>query len=62
MDIDIPWEADDLRDRPHDRSFMFERFQKSLIDHNKLYVTITGSDEDRFKTAIEAIENHFAHV
>ncbi|MGB0259806.1 MAG: AAA family ATPase [Flavobacteriaceae bacterium] len=62
MSTDLPWIADDLRDRPNDRSHMFERFQQSLIDHNKPYVIISGDGDTRFKMAIDAIENRFAHV
>ena len=62
MNIDTPWVADDLRDRPDDRSFMFERFQQSLIKYNKSHTTIGGQGMARFKAALDAIEKHFAHV
>ncbi len=62
MNTDLPWVADDLRDRPNDRNAMFARFQQSLIDHKKPHTIISGSNATRFKMAIDAIEKHFAHV
>ncbi|MCK0124830.1 ATP-binding protein [Gelidibacter sp. F2691] len=54
--IDIPWEADALRDRPNDREEMFEAFESALINYNKTYVLLTGPMEERFKTAIDHID------
>jgi len=62
MNIDLPWVADDLRDRPNDRSFIFERFQQTLIDHHKPYVTVSGLGDERLASAVNAIKNHFAYV
>ena len=28
--IDVPWEKDDLRDKPNDREFMFNKFEEAL--------------------------------
>ena len=33
--IDTPWEADDLRDKPHDRERMFKAFEQALIANNR---------------------------
>ena len=33
--IDIPWEKDDLRDKPNDREFMFNKFEEALINAKK---------------------------
>lgn len=49
--IDIPWEADDLRDRPNDREVMFEAFESALKKYNRPYVVLKGSMEERFKTS-----------
>jgi len=62
MNIDLPWVADDLRDRPNDRSFMFERLEQALIDHHKPYMTVSGLGDERLASAVHAITNHFAYV
>lgn len=49
--IDIPWEADDLRDKPHEREAMFEAFENALKTYNKPYVLLKGSIEERFTLA-----------
>jgi len=54
--IDIPWEADDLRDRPGQRLEMFKAFEKALKTHNKNYILLKGDIETRLQTAITAID------
>lgn len=54
--IDVPWEEDDLRDRPHQREQMFAEFKKTLDEHNKPYHILRGSVEERFKTAVKLVE------
>ncbi len=58
LDVDLPWIPDDLRDRPHDRKPIFEKFKTNLLDYNKNFEIISGVDEDRFEAAVHAIENH----
>ncbi len=54
--IDIPWEHDDLRDRPHMREEMFQAFKNALDSHNKKYILVKGNKEQRFETAVKAID------
>lgn len=54
--IDVPWTPDDLRDKPHDRQGMFERFESALQLTNKPYVVLRGNEEERFKTAVSVID------
>lgn len=54
--IDVPWEADDLRDKPEEREEMFDLFEKALQEHNLPYVLVKGSHEQRLKTAIEQVD------
>lgn len=56
LDVDIPWVADDLRDRPEDRKEMLGRFEKGLLDFQKNYSKISGAGEERFKNALAAIK------
>ena len=55
--IDIPWVADDLRDRPIDREGMFEYFKVKLEDQNVAYEYIKGDRENRIKQATTAIDS-----
>lgn len=54
--IDIPWEADDLRDKPEDREDMFNAFEKALIENNRPYVLLKGNIKERLATAIKHID------
>ncbi|GIJ96299.1 hypothetical protein CAPN001_08680 [Capnocytophaga stomatis] len=53
--IDVPWQADDLRDKPNEREFMFSKFKQMLDEHNIKYVVITGNLEERLKTVKEVV-------
>ena len=55
-DIDIPWEKDDLRDRPENREKTFAVFEQTLIDYHKPYVKISGNKERRFQKAVAIID------
>jgi hypothetical protein len=52
-DIDVPWEKDDLRDKPQGREAVFEVFKQTLIDTNKPFITLSGNKELRLKNAIQ---------
>jgi NadR type nicotinamide-nucleotide adenylyltransferase len=54
--VDIPWEADDLRDKPGEREEMFSYFQKTLEKYNRNFVILKGDKKKRMKTATEHIE------
>jgi len=56
-DIDVPWEKDDLRDKPEDRESTFAIFEKALIDYKKPYIKLSGSKEERFEKAVTIIKN-----
>lgn len=59
--IDTPWEADDLRDRPELRQEMFDAFENTLKKYNRPYILLKGDKETRLKTAIEAIDKLIAN-
>jgi NadR type nicotinamide-nucleotide adenylyltransferase len=54
--IDTPWEADDLRDRPHQRMEMFLAFENALKTHNKPHILLKGTLDERFKLAKDHID------
>ncbi len=55
-DIDVPWEKDDLRDHPNDRQADFEIFRNELIKHDKPYIILSGSAEERLQKATVIID------
>jgi NadR type nicotinamide-nucleotide adenylyltransferase len=54
-EIDLPWEPDGIRDRPHSRVEMHNRFRNELLSRKLPFVTISGSFEDRLKKAVAAV-------
>ena len=54
--IDTPWEADDLRDKPHERKRMFEVFENSLIANKKPYVLLKGDKNERLQKAVKHVD------
>lgn len=55
--IDVPWEADAVRDKPNERQIMFDAFKKALDDNNKPYVLLKGTFKERFNIAVKHIDN-----
>ncbi|MBU2995600.1 ATP-binding protein [Cellulophaga baltica] len=53
--IDVPWEADDLRDKPLEREKMFQYFKDTLDKYDRNYVLLKGDKKTRLKTAINHI-------
>lgn len=54
--IDTPWEADDLRDKPHERQEMFENFKAELDAESCNYILLKGTNEERLAEAIQHCE------
>ncbi len=55
-DIDVPWQKDDLRDRPNDREKMLRIFKETLEKYNFPYKLVSGNIETRLKTSIKVID------
>jgi len=53
--IDVPWEGDDLRDKPNEREKMFAYFKKTLERYNRPYVVLKGDKKTRLKMATSHI-------
>jgi nicotinamide riboside kinase len=53
--IDVPWKADDLRDKPDERALMFEAFKNELITQNRPFVLLKGNKKERLEEAIKHI-------
>jgi len=58
--VDVPWEADGMRDRPKDREKMFALFEQKLIESNLPYIIVKGNEEQRLEFAISYIDKLFA--
>lgn len=54
--IDAPWKKDDLRDRPEQRTEMFNAFENALKKYNRPYVLLKGAKRDRLELAIFEID------
>ncbi len=54
--IDIPWEKDDLRDKPNEREKMFLYFKETLEKYNKNFITLKGDKKERLTIAINHID------
>ena len=54
--IDVPWEQDDLRDRPQDRLALFHTFEQELIVRKLPYEVISGAHDVRLKKACEILD------
>lgn len=56
-DIDVPWEKDDIRDKPEGRETVFSVFKQTLIDNKKPFITLSGNKESRLVKAAIIIDN-----
>ncbi|MAZ72711.1 MAG: nicotinate-nucleotide adenylyltransferase [Flavobacteriaceae bacterium] len=56
--IDVPWVADDLRDRPNDRSMLFSNFEKALIGRKLPYKILSGTSEKRLEVAVKTLQKY----
>tara|TARA_R110000765_G_scaffold44837_2_gene92718 strand:+ start:4525 stop:5088 length:564 start_codon:yes stop_codon:yes gene_type:complete len=54
--IDIPWEEDDLRDKPNEREEMFNYFKRTLEKYGKNFITLKGNKKQRLENAINHID------
>jgi len=56
-DIDVPWEKDDLRDKPDERESVFAVFKQTLMDNNKPFITLSGGKDVRLSKAISIMND-----
>jgi NadR type nicotinamide-nucleotide adenylyltransferase len=57
MDIDLPWEDDELRDFPHLRTHFMNVWHKELKAIGANYVLISGEGSQRLENAITEVSN-----
>lgn len=54
--IDVPWELDDLRDKPLERERMFLYFKNTLEKYDRNFVILKGDKKTRLTTAVKHID------
>lgn len=55
-DIDLPWEEDPLREHPHQREILLNKYKTRLDELKVPYTLIRGTGTLRLQNAIEAIQ------
>ncbi|QDV47615.1 Trifunctional NAD biosynthesis/regulator protein NadR [Stieleria neptunia] len=55
-DVDVPWVEDQVRYLPQDRTNFFQRCETELQAHQRRYVVLRGSWEERFQSAVQAVD------
>ncbi len=53
---DLPWEPDPLRENPHDRPELFQRYLRELSRMNAPFEIIQGQGAERLAQAIRSVE------
>ena len=59
-DIDLPWQADGVRDLPDGRAAMHERFLAALKEFGCTFARVSGAGEARLQRAIATVEHYRA--
>lgn len=54
--VDIPWVADNIRDKPQAREQQFYIFESALKKYKKPYEIIKGNENERLQKAIKQID------
>lgn len=60
-DIDIPWEADPLREHSDEkmRTYFYQQYKDAMMNSGTPWVVINGKEEQRLEQALTAIKKHF---
>jgi len=61
LNIDLPWQDDPLRDFPNMREHFMAVWYKELNELNANYVLITGTGDERYQNAVNAIDGFLNH-
>ena len=55
MDIDLPWKKDPLREHPHLRQYLFDKYKHFLEYHKLPYAIVHEKGKKRLKNAISIL-------
>ena len=58
---DLPWQADPLRESPHDRERLFDVYRQLLTDLEQRFVVVTGRGRARLLMARRAVASILRH-
>lgn len=56
-DIDVPWQPDDLRDKPNERQEVLDFFKEYLSRHKIPYVFLSGNETQRLQKVVSLLKN-----
>lgn len=61
--IDLPWVADEFREYPHiePRKKLFNMYKDNMINQHIPWKIISGNHEERFKSAVDAVNRLLVH-
>lgn len=62
LEVDVPWIADEVRDRENRREEMQQLFRAAIASSGAPYQVIRGSWAERFQRAREAIDSLFTRI
>ncbi len=54
---DLPWEPDPVRENPHRREYLFERYRKALEERGLPYGLVRGSGDSRMALAASHVDS-----
>lgn len=54
--IDVPWEPDDLRDKPDEREEMYDFFKSMLVHYHRPFITVRGNQQERLDKVIPILD------
>lgn len=62
--IDLPWQADELREYPdlESRQKLFHHYKDIMINQQVPFAVISGNNEERLQNAVEVVEKFIAGV
>jgi len=55
MNIDLPWEDDPLREHPHQRELLFQKYLDALKNSGRPFTVVSGNGTERIQNAIQLI-------
>lgn len=59
MAPDLPWKPDPLREHPHQRDELFQRYEAILKKQNRSFEVVRGAGAERLNNAIQIINRRF---
>lgn len=57
MNIDLPWEDDPLREHPHQRELLFQKYLDALKDSGRPFAIVSGNGAERLQNAIRLLND-----